>query len=112
MGSPRRKPERLAEKLRAIRLALGLSQPELLRRLSAEEIIAYNQLSRYESGEREPPLMILLGYARLANVPTEVLIDDELNLPEKLPGTAKHDEIQRQYAPRAKRGGKHRAPNK
>jgi transcriptional regulator with XRE-family HTH domain len=86
----RHKPERLAEKLLQIRTALGLSQNEMIRRLRAETIIKQNALSEYELGKREPPLRILLQYARAVNISTDVLIDDELNLPEKLPNTAKH----------------------
>lgn len=85
MGNVRRRPERLGEKLRQIRLALGLSQSEMLRRLEAEEVITYHQISGYESGKREPPLQILLQYARVAGVHMEVLADDALELPEKLP---------------------------
>ncbi len=82
-GAARIKQERLAEKLLQIRLALGLSQTELLHRLGVEDLIVYNQISRYENGKREPPLRILLAYARLARVSTDVLIDDEMDLPEK-----------------------------
>lgn len=38
-------------------------------------------ISGYEPGEREPPLPVLLAYARLAKVPMKVLVDDELDLP-------------------------------
>ncbi|MGA9995261.1 MAG: helix-turn-helix transcriptional regulator [Pyrinomonadaceae bacterium] len=89
-GGARMKQERLAEKLLQIRLALGLSQSELLKRLGVEDLIVYNQISRYENGKREPPLKILLAYARVANVSTDVLIDDELDLPARLPSKAKH----------------------
>ena len=90
MGTyPRLRQQRLPEKLRQIRDALGLSQSEMLRRLGAEELIAYNRISEFESGKREPPLLILLLYARAANVSTDVLIDDELDLPERLPGQSK-----------------------
>lgn len=89
MGNVRLKPERLGEKLRQIRLMLGLSQSEMLRRLGAEDIITYPQISGYESGKREPPLPILLRYARAAGVPMEVLADDELDLPAKLPSKGK-----------------------
>ena len=85
MGNVRPRPERLGEKLRQIRDALGLSQSEMLRRLDAEDLITYHQISGYESGKREPSLMILLQYARVAGVRMEVLADDELDLPEKLP---------------------------
>ena len=103
MGYARPKPKRLAEKLRQIRVTLNLSQTEMHRRLEVEELIAYTQLSKYESGLREPLLQILLQYARVAGVPTEVLIDDELDLPEKLPGPTNHEEIKRKFAPRGKR---------
>lgn len=90
MGNPRPKPERLAEKLLQIRLALGLSQSEMLRRLEAEDLITYHQISGYESGKREPPLQILLQYARVAGICMEVLVDDGLDLPDKLPSKPKH----------------------
>jgi transcriptional regulator with XRE-family HTH domain len=95
MGAPRPKPERLAEKLLAIREALGVSQPEILRRLGVEHLIEYHIISRYERGKREPPLMILLEYARLANVYVEVLIDDALDLPDRLPSPTKSEGVRR-----------------
>lgn len=102
MGSARPRPARLAEKLLQIRNALGISQPEMLRRLQADEQIDYTTISKYELGKNEPPLMILLQYARVACVPTEVLIDDDLDLPEKLPGPTNHEDIKRKFAPRRK----------
>ncbi len=87
---PRRKQKRLAEKLLQIRLALGLSQNEMLRRLGADEDLYRTNISNYELDEREPPLYVLLGYARVAGVCLDVLIDDELDLPAKLPAKPKH----------------------
>jgi transcriptional regulator with XRE-family HTH domain len=86
----RMKQERLAEKLLQIRNALGLSQSEMLKRLGFEDAIDYKRISEYELGKNEPPLRILLQYARAANISTDVLIDDELDLPKKLPNTPKH----------------------
>jgi transcriptional regulator with XRE-family HTH domain len=103
MGNARPRPERLGEKLRQIRLSLGLSQSDMLRRLDAEELIAYSQISGYETGQREPSLQILLRYARVACVPTEVLIDDDLDLPKTLPGPTDHEEIRRKFAHSRKR---------
>lgn len=103
MGHVRIRPRRLGEKLRQLRLALALSQSEMLRRLDAEELVALSQISQYETGHREPPLQILLRYARAASVPTEVLIDDELDLPEALPGPTDHEAIKRQFSPRRRR---------
>ncbi len=93
MGYTRPKPERLAEKLRLIREALGLSQSEMLRRLGFENIHAYTRISSYELGRNEPPAMVLLEYARAANVYVDALIDDELDLPVKLPSAKKHEGV-------------------
>lgn len=95
MGHARPKPERLAEKLLAIRTALDISQPELHRRLGAEHLIAYNVISKYELGRNEPPLMILLEYAHIANVYVEALIDDDVDLPERLPSPTKSEGVRR-----------------
>jgi transcriptional regulator with XRE-family HTH domain len=84
-GAARIKPKRLAEKLLQVRLALGLSQTEMLKRLGFDGVIAYHRISNYERGTGEPPLPILLAYARLAGVSTDVLIDDDLDLPARLP---------------------------
>jgi hypothetical protein len=37
-------------------------------------------ISGYETGKREPPYPVLLKYARLAGVSTDVLIDDKMSL--------------------------------
>ncbi len=75
----------LAEKLRCIRELLGLSQNEILRALNIPEAADRSIVSAYERGTREPPLPILLAYARVANVYVDVLIDPELELPDKIP---------------------------
>jgi transcriptional regulator with XRE-family HTH domain len=87
---PRERPERLPEKLRAIRQTLELSQTEMLRRLGAEDRMAYHRISEFESGKGEPSLIILLQYARVAGVCVDVLIDDEVDLPDKLPAKPSH----------------------
>lgn len=80
----RPQPERLAEKLLHIRNALGLSQSEMFRRLDVEDFISYKQLSKYELGITEPPLIVILRYARVAGVHMEDLVDDEMDLPARL----------------------------
>jgi transcriptional regulator with XRE-family HTH domain len=102
MGYARPRPERLAEKLLQIRNALGLSQTELWRRLGVEDEISFKRISKYELGQNEPPLIILLQYARAAGVHVEALIDDELDLPKKLPGPVKYGEIRRAYVSRSR----------
>jgi transcriptional regulator with XRE-family HTH domain len=87
--SARPRPERLAEKLLLIRQGLGLSQNEMLVGLGLEEKVFRSAVSGYELGTREPPLPVLLKYARLVGVSTDVLIDDELDLPKHMPATTK-----------------------
>jgi transcriptional regulator with XRE-family HTH domain len=85
MGRSRQvRPERLAEKLKEIRLKLDLTQPQIFELLDDKKTPLYvGQISLFESGQRVPSLLTLLKYARVAKVPMEVLIDDELNLPDK-----------------------------
>ena len=87
---PRRRQEHLHEKLLQVRLTLGLSQNEMLRAIGAQDELLRTNISNYELGEREPPLYVLLAYARLAGVCLDVLVDDELDLPAKLPAKPKH----------------------
>lgn len=88
--APRPKPERLPEKLLAIRQSLELAQDGMLARLGLDESHFRSAVSGYELGTREPPLPVLLQYARVAGVCVDVLIDDELDLPAKLPAKPKH----------------------
>lgn len=79
----RKKPEQLAAKLLEIRTRLDLSQGGMLKRLGVEDELERDYISKYERGVLEPPLHILLAYARSFGISTDVLIDDELDLPEK-----------------------------
>jgi hypothetical protein len=63
-------------------------------------------ISLYEAGRREPPLPVLLRYARLAGVYVDVLIDDELGLPDRLPATPKRAEgIRKSAQPNDRQSG-------
>lgn len=88
-------PERLSEKLLLIRNSLGISQSDMLRRLGLEDELWYTQISGYELGRSVPPPVVLLEYARLANVYVDVLINDELDLPDRLPNPTKSEGIRR-----------------
>ena len=83
--SARPRPERLAEKLLQIRQSMGLSQNEMLAALGLEEKVFRSAVSGYELGTREPPLPVLLKYARLVGISTDVLIDDKMDLPKRMP---------------------------
>jgi transcriptional regulator with XRE-family HTH domain len=84
----RRKPARLSEKLLQIRDALALSQDGMLTRLGLDQERFRSSVSSFERGG-EPELHVLLRYARLVNVPVEVLIDDKLDLPKDVQRAAR-----------------------
>ncbi len=91
--SPRPRPRKLAAKLLQVRQALGLSQAQMLAELGLDEKVFPSAVSGYELGTREPPLPVLLKYARPAGVIVDVLIDDNLNLPDRLPDRQGHEQI-------------------
>lgn len=97
MGSPRPRPARLAEKLLAIRSGLkgGLSQGEMIKHLGLEDLMDRERISKYERNIIEPPLPVLCAYADAANVWLDVLVRDELDLPEKFPGIKKSEGVKR-----------------
>lgn len=101
----RRRPERLAEKLLRVRRALGLSQNEFIRRLGFEDEITQDYISAYERGVREPPLPVLLRIAKAANVLVEVLIDDDLDLPDDLPASSRSEGVRRRSRKNPRRKG-------
>jgi transcriptional regulator with XRE-family HTH domain len=79
----RHRPAHLARKLRLIRTRLGLTQPELIKQLQTKEPLYPASISQYESGKREPSLLVVWSYAKLAGVSVESLIDDGAELPLK-----------------------------
>jgi transcriptional regulator with XRE-family HTH domain len=99
----RQKPVRLKEKLLYIRMRLGLSQNGMLERLGLGESLLRTTISSYERGASEPPLPILLRYARLAGVCLDFIVDDELDLPQTLPARSpRHVAVSGRAAPRKK----------
>ena len=91
MGTKHRpRPKRLAEKLLKIREAFGLSQDEIIDRLGLKGSLVRSTISQWERGEREPSYIALLAISKLAGICCDYLIDDSLDLPEKLPSKPKH----------------------
>ena len=78
MGRQRRPtPRLLAKKLRAIRAHLEIGQAEMARRLGK---VAGNpdgaMVSRFERGQREPNLLVIVAYAKAVGIPADPIIDD------------------------------------
>lgn len=90
MGRSRRpQPKRLAAKLAEIRNRLELSQTQMVKRLGQTgSRLQPGHISEFESGAREPTLLVLLRYARIAGIYLDELVDDNINLPKRLPAEA------------------------
>jgi transcriptional regulator with XRE-family HTH domain len=94
--SSRPRPVQLAAKLRHIRTALGLTQEQMFIQLGKTKTALYpGHISLYEAGQREPPLFVLLCYARIAGIYVDALIDDEVELPERLPTRMKSESVKK-----------------
>jgi transcriptional regulator with XRE-family HTH domain len=74
----RKRPQNIARKLRVIRGHLGVSQTGMMRLLKVN--CCYGRISEYERGKRQPTILTLLAYARVAKVPLEQIVDDDLEL--------------------------------
>ena len=94
-GAKRQSPKRLPAKLRIIREAFGYTQEEMVRRLGLEGNVPRSYLSRFETGEREPSLDVLLKYSQIARVWINALVDDDVDLPAKLPCARMHEGVKR-----------------
>jgi transcriptional regulator with XRE-family HTH domain len=74
-------PTKLGRKLKAIREHLELTDEQLIERLDCPSVpLNRGNIDKYEKNLREPPSIVLLRYARLAGVPSEVIIDDAVDL--------------------------------
>lgn len=82
-------PKRLGIKLRQIRQALGLTQGEMLKRLDLPPVVTQSTISAYERNAKLPPYFVLARYGDVANVWIDVLVQDSLDLPIKLPSPTK-----------------------
>jgi transcriptional regulator with XRE-family HTH domain len=108
-------PVGLPDKLLYVRLLLRFTQKQMFDRLQSgldpildDQIKLHSShISEYERGIREPPLRVLLEYARIARVPMEVLVDRFLSLPSTLRASLMADNLKkvgpRVYWPRVRR---------
>ncbi len=78
---PRRPvPAKLGQKLKTIRIYLGLTQDQLAEAIGHRNPSRRSRVHEWETGKRQPDLASLLAYARLVGISTDVLIDDETEL--------------------------------
>jgi transcriptional regulator with XRE-family HTH domain len=79
-------PKRMGEKIKDIRLKMGLTQEQMYKLLvdrGAKIHLGY--IGLYENDDRLPSHMVTLAYSRAVGISTDVLIDDALELPAKIP---------------------------
>jgi transcriptional regulator with XRE-family HTH domain len=76
--SERKRPKNIARKLRVIRGHLGVSQTGMKELLNFNS--PYGRITEYERGKRQPTILTLLAYSRVARVPLEQIVDDDLEL--------------------------------
>lgn len=80
----RSRPHRLGEKLLLIRIRLGLTQSELIKKLAVKDEALYpSSISLFERGAREPSLLVLLAYSNLSGWTINDLVDDSVKLSER-----------------------------
>jgi transcriptional regulator with XRE-family HTH domain len=104
MGAASRlRSSRLPEKLQLIRKSFGLSQNEMISRLGLTAELIREELSVFERGVRQPPALVLLRYARCVGISTDVLLDDEMDLPAKLLKAAQGSAVRNKAASGRKR---------
>ena len=73
---PRPRPEHLPAKLLAIRHALNATQGEIAFLVG----VTTPRVHEYEKGKREPNLLTLMAYARIAGVLLDRIVDDSKEL--------------------------------
>jgi len=78
--SPKTIPDNLGKKLKMIRKKNGYTLDAMAEKLGMEGISRRSRVYEWEIGTRQPDLKILLQYARMADVSTDELIDDEQKL--------------------------------
>jgi transcriptional regulator with XRE-family HTH domain len=110
MGQASRpRPMRLAKKLLEVRNRLALSQNELVSRLGLTDELTQARISAYERAVREPPLLVLLRYAEISGVYVDALINDAVDLPERLPARPKSEGIKRKTVFKSSLRGKRKS---
>jgi transcriptional regulator with XRE-family HTH domain len=78
-------PKNLGKKLAAIREKLGVETYEkMVDKLDVGDMPIYRStIYEYEKNRRQPPLVILLRYARLGKISVDTLIDDDKEWPQR-----------------------------
>jgi hypothetical protein len=75
---------------------LGIPQAEMFERLGNTGTRLYiGHIDDYEKDRCVPTLHVVLAYARVVGIPMELIVDDVLDLPERLPSLPNYEWIMR-----------------
>lgn len=88
----RQVPAKLGPKLKLIRIHFDLTLDQMAKAIGLEHQSRRSRIHEWETGKRQPDLTSLLGYARVAGISTDILIDDEAELDLSALQQDKYDE--------------------
>ena len=71
---------KLSDKLKLIRLHIGLTQDQMAEKLGLTSELKRARVSEWEVGRGEPKRLILIKYSEIAGIEIKQLIDDREDL--------------------------------
>jgi hypothetical protein len=89
---PQQQPKYLGVKLRKVREGFKYTLAEMTRELQGKgcEKLRPHYVGEFERGKRIPSHLVLLAYSKLSDLSINLFVDDDMDLPKRLPNRPKH----------------------